>query len=435
MKDKKEEIYSTTTKDLATISSIGLVLTQLLTALIIIIGSYIYLAYLSLPIAIIVLSINFFSILVYYLIKKNNYGYIEKAREKEDKVFFYTREILDGFKEIKMNVKKGKEIIDKSLLDASQKSLNYSYKGYSNIYNINTLGQGVIYIIIIILLFISSISVSINSNILINCIIITLFLTGSLSSLSIIIPKIIEANVAALRLKNIIPQFYRNIKESNNINQFTEDLVFKNIEYTYGDINKELDNFKIGPFNMEIKKAKIIFIYGGNGAGKSSLFYLLMGLLDKQQGKIEIDGKDISSSRYNELFSPIFSDYHLFDKFYGLKKIDYNKMEYYLALFELNGKVSITEDSFSTTKLSSGQRKRLALIVEIMENRPVLMLDEWAADQDPYFRKKFYIEILPLLRELNITIVAITHDDSYYYIADTLYRMDYGKLIKIENGN
>jgi putative ATP-binding cassette transporter len=97
-------------------------------------------------------------------------------------------------------------------------------------------------------------------------------------------------------------------------------------------------------------------------------------------------------------------------------------------MFELEGKVKIEGNTFSTTDLSTGQRKRLALIAALLEEKPVLVMDEWAADQDPYFRKKFYTEILPLLKQEDITIIAITHDDKYYNCADRLYKMDYGKL-------
>ena len=106
------------------------------------------------------------------------------------------------------------------------------------------------------------------------------------------------------------------------------------------------------------------------------------------------------------------------------------KTRSYIELFELESKVSIVENKFSTIKLSMGQRKRLALIQALLENKPIIVLDEWAADQDPYFREKFYNVILPLIKKEGKTIIAITHDDKYFYAADHLFKMEDGKLLK-----
>lgn len=121
----------------------------------------------------------------------------------------------------------------------------------------------------------------------------------------------------------------------------------------------------------------------------------------------------------------------MFDEFYGITNIDYDKINKYLKLFELEGKVHIKDGYFSTTHLSTGQRKRIALINTLLEDRPIIVLDEWAADQDPHFRHKFYTEIIPILvQDEDKTIIAITHDDRYYNTADTLLKMEYGKLEK-----
>jgi putative ATP-binding cassette transporter len=105
------------------------------------------------------------------------------------------------------------------------------------------------------------------------------------------------------------------------------------------------------------------------------------------------------------------------------------KWKEYVHLFELEGKVGLEGNRLSTTDLSAGQRKRLALIIALMENKPILVLDEWAQDQDPYFRKKFYTEIIPLLKQAGYSILAVTHDDKYYGCADRLYKMDEGRLV------
>ena len=88
---------------------------------------------------------------------------------------------------------------------------------------------------------------------------------------------------------------------------------------------------------------------------------------------------------------------------------------------------------FNTVDLSTGQRKRLALIVSLLEKRPILLLDEWAADQDPEFRRKFYFDLLPALHRAGVTVVVVTHDDRYLDEMDLparRLRMDEGRFVE-----
>jgi putative ATP-binding cassette transporter len=200
------------------------------------------------------------------------------------------------------------------------------------------------------------------------------------------------------------------------------------LEFYYGDHDK---TFGIGPINFDVRKGEVVFIYGGNGSGKTTLIYSILGLCFPSGGMIRLNDTSINETNYADYrtaFSVVFNDFYLFNELIGVDDFDIDKWEYYIRLFELENKVTLEGRCFSTTDLSTGQRKRLALIAALMEEKPILVIDEWAADQDPYFRKKFYTQIIPLLKQDNFTIIAITHDDKYYYCADRLYKMDYGKL-------
>ena len=174
-----------------------------------------------------------------------------------------------------------------------------------------------------------------------------------------------------------------------------------------------------------------MFIVGENGCGKTTLIKLLLGLYAPQQGEIRLNGKAVEAQTrddYRQLFTTIFADYYLFDDVVqGDMKIPQDA-EQYLKRLEISHKVSITDGQFSTTDLSTGQRKRLALVNAWLEERPVLVFDEWAADQDPTFRRIFYTELLPDLKRLGKTIIVISHDDRYFDVADQLVRMDSGKV-------
>lgn len=158
---------------------------------------------------------------------------------------------------------------------------------------------------------------------------------------------------------------------------------------------------------------------------------MLTGLYELQAGKILLDGQQLNETSlqgYRSLFTAVFSDFHLFKQLYGIHDTKQQEIDEWLAFLEMNSKVSIVDGQFSTVDLSSGQRKRLALLSTILENRPVYIFDEWAADQDPIFRRKFYQQVLPRLKARGNTVIAITHDDTYFHLADAHFKMVEGQL-------
>ena len=189
----------------------------------------------------------------------------------------------------------------------------------------------------------------------------------------------------------------------------------RDVSFRYADTRSDTV-FGVGPVNLILNAGEVVFISGGNGSGKSTLLKVLTGLYPLDSGKILLDGEEIvtdNRDRYRERFTAIFSDYHLFKRLYGLMDTEPEEVQRLLSLFELTGKTHLGGDEFSTIDLSAGQRKRLALIVGLLEKRPVLVLDEWTADQDPDFRRKFYDELVPALQKSGKTIVAVSHDDRY----------------------
>ena len=73
---------------------------------------------------------------------------------------------------------------------------------------------------------------------------------------------------------------------------------------------------------------------------------------------------------------------------------------------------------------------RKALISALLEDREIYIFDEWAADQDPQFRKRFYEKIIPELKQKGKTIFAVTHDDHYWNLADIVVKMEYGRIVE-----
>jgi putative ATP-binding cassette transporter len=194
----------------------------------------------------------------------------------------------------------------------------------------------------------------------------------------------------------------------------------------------EPDSFVLGPVDLELRPAELVFLVGGNGSGKTTLAKLLTGLYAPEGGEVRLDGRvvtDDDRESLRALFSVVFSDFYLFESLLGLErpKLDAQAREHLVRL-QLDSKVSVKDGVLSTTDLSQGQRKRLALLAAYLEDRPIYVFDEWAADQDPLFKDFFYTQLLPELKSKGKAVLVITHDDRYYHLADRVLKLEDGKL-------
>lgn len=193
---------------------------------------------------------------------------------------------------------------------------------------------------------------------------------------------------------------------------------------------KENSSFTLGPVTLTLYPGALVFVTGGNGSGKTTLVKLLTGLYMPEHGELRLDGETIGAhniQRYRQMFSVVFSDFFLFDELHGMQNVDADARQY-LSLLQLDHKVSVQEGKLSTIDLSQGQRKRLALLTAYLEDRPIYVFDEWAADQDPLFRNIFYHKLLPELKSRGKTVIVISHDDRYFHLADRIIKLDYGLL-------
>jgi len=429
----KDEVYSTLTSDVNNITYASLLIIDFISSIILIITSLIYMLFLSDILFVYSMIIISIGIIIYLIIAKIGNRQFMIVRELEQDFMGFFNSILNGVKEINVNPAKGEDIYKKIIPIVDKGKLN-NIKAYINFLNSQLISQILFYGVIAFILINSVNQLGVELNIMISFVFILLYLLGPIVTVMATIPALSRAKISykkLTKLKKDLHQLDMNLKiDTSQKNNFHN---FKNIEFKNYTFSFDKGSFSIGPINLKICRNEIIFIYGGNGSGKTTFINSLLNLYNIDAGEVLIDNKLIPTKEVNQvkkLFSPIFSDFHLFDEFYGINNIDLKKAAYYLKVFELEKKVSVKGNRFSTIDLSMGQRKRLALISTILENRPILILDEWAADQDPYFRKKFYTEILhKIVKEENKTIIAITHDDKYYNEADRLFRMEDGQLI------
>lgn len=433
LNSRKTKIYSVMVNDVNTLTNASMSIIDFLSACILSLSGLIYLASISLLLFFITLVVAVLGIMIYQVGSRKNVRNFEKARNLEDDFIEHFNSILNGFKEIYMEPKKGAVIYDDKIIPIADEAYAGNKKAFVGFLNIQNTGQVLFYILISSILLFFSLILNIKSSDTVSFVFTLLYLLGSIETIMVLLPNIMRANVSSDRLmdlKNELEQahFFNPIAGHYIKREEFNQVQIRGLEFQYGDKDK---NFSIGPIHFEILKGETAFIYGGNGSGKTTFINTLLGISKPSQGTIHSNGELVTDGNYptyRTLFSVVFNDFYLFNELLGIEHVNVERWNYYIELFELQDKVKLEGKKLSTTDLSTGQRKRLALIVALQEEKPILVLDEWAADQDPYFRKKFYTHILPLLKKENLTIIAITHDDKYYHCADKLFKMEEGKL-------
>lgn len=268
-----------------------------------------------------------------------------------------------------------------------------------------------------------------------------LFIVGPLSMVVAVFPSFRAADHAVQniqRLEQALEQAEQAAQARENgggeAPPTFDSIEVKDVAFSYRDRDGR-GLFTVGPLDLTVRRGEIVLIVGGNGSGKSTFLKLLTALYYPDAGAVYLDGIDIRSigyQNYRELFSIIFSDYHLFDRLYGLDGVEDRRVFELLRQMQLERKTTWQGGRFLNQDLSTGQKKRLALIVSLLEDRPICVFDEWAADQDPSFRRFFYETLLPELRQQGKTVIAATHDDRYFHVGDRVLKMELGQFV--ENG-
>lgn len=432
---RKNEIHTAILSDVNSLTNASMGMIDFSISLIMAISCFAYLASISLVLFAITVVIAITGVTVYFMSAKANMKALEKARGMESRFVGNFNSILHGFKEIFIEPKKGKYIYDEKICATANDSYKHTITAVTGLVNNQITGQILFYLLITSTLLIFSVVLQIKASDVVSFVFTLLYLLGSIEAVMGFFPTLLRAGVASdslmkLRKELLQAGFQNAVSTNEKMKHSFRQIEVKDLEFYYGG---QEASFGVGPVSMEINKGEVVFIYGGNGSGKTTFVHAVLGLCTPSAGEILLNGVVVNKDNYADyrsLFSVVFSDFYLFDEILSNKPVDMKKWNYYINLFELEGKVTMDGRNYSTTDLSTGQRKRLALITALLEEKPILVLDEWAADQDPYFRKKFYTEIIPSLKQEGITVLAITHDDRYYHCADKLCKMDEGKMVE-----
>jgi putative ATP-binding cassette transporter len=425
-----EYLYTALTFDVKAVSELSHTIAATTYAAFLMIGILLYLAILSEYAFFLTLTVGGIVGFFYSRNQTSLRQVIAQVREGETRLFEAVKDLLEGFKALRLNNKKNDDFFQRSLQHHIAHLQQVKLQTARHfVYNyVVTYGLWIALILapIVCLPLVGILS----RNALITFLGLILFIPTNY--LVEEIPRIILAGISIQRLVQLEQTVATLEPEPGPFLTPTAPIVFT--ELLYQDITFHYEEpggyaFTLGPLTMSLRSGEVVFITGGNGSGKTTLLKLMIGLYQVDAGQGYLNGQEIPIQQYRSLFAPVFSDFHLFDRLYGLPEVEPTKVNELLALMQLEEKVQFVDQRFSTLDLSTGQKKRLALLAAMMEDKPIYVFDEWAADQDAYFREYFYHTLLSTFKAQGKTVIAVTHDDRYFYVADRILKMEYGKLI------
>ena len=359
------------------------------------------------------------------------------ASEWENRLFDRLMDLLDGFKEVRLNRARSDDLYG-NIVEVSGTAANIKIRTQSETFKRLVFTQSSVYLLLGAIVFIVPTLSDTTGTAITKSTTALMFVVGVCFGLVQTIPIISAANASADNIHKLETRLRATAAAELGPAQPTRpfaQIEVRKVEFRYVDRFSDAV-FKVGPLDFTLRAGDLVFITGGNGSGKLTFLKLLAGLYEPDAGEIRLDEVRISDSTresYRTLFAAIFADYHLFQRLYGISDPDPLEVDRLLTQFRLEDKTRLVGGEFRTIDLSSGQRKRLALIVSLLEKRPILLLDEWAADQDPEYRRKFYFELLPALNEAGTTVVVVTHDDRYLNEMERPFRrlrMDEGRFVE-----
>ena len=216
-----------------------------------------------------------------------------------------------------------------------------------------------------------------------------------------------------------------------------ESVIFQNVEKYYGNTAAVKD------FNLEIKNSEFLTLLGPSGSGKTTVLNMIAGFIQQTTGSILIGNNSIENLPTEKRnVGMVFQSYSLFPHMnifdnvafplkmrHENKKIINEKVNYALNLVNLDG-----VEKRMPNELSGGQRQRIAFARAIVFKPKVLLMDEPLGALDLKLREKMQIEIKNYHKEINCTIIYVTHDQGEALtLSDRIVIMNKGKIVQIDN--
>jgi len=430
-------ILTVLTDDVATLSLTVQTLPSLVMHTATLVGGGIYLAWLSWSTFLGIVALIVACTLTYRFFWTRAQLDIRRVRDGRDALFRHFRALTEGIKELKLHRGRREWFFSREIA-ATVNQLRRDNVAATKWYILaESCSSASFYIIIGLLLFALPKVGGLPLETITAYVFTSLYLMGPMWTILNALPVLSRGQVALQKIEECELSIgtkgqAHNLEIGHEVSPRWSCLELKGVVFAYEQEGSNGD-FVLGPLDFTLHPKEVTFLVGGNGSGKSTFVKLLTGLYVPRTGEIRLDDQQVSDENrewYRQHFSVVFSDFYLFDELLGLDDVDLDaRAAAYLARLQLDRKVQITNGRFSTTALSQGQRKRLALLTAYLEDRPIYVFDEWAADQDPAYKDIFYWQLLPELRSRGKAVVVITHDDRYFHLGDRVIKLDYGKVV------
>ncbi|MFM0502680.1 cyclic peptide export ABC transporter [Paraburkholderia caffeinilytica] len=403
----------------------------------IVLGCLAYLGYLSWQVLVFAVVTIVIGSLGFHLANTRAMFHLRSSRRREDDLVKDFRALFDGAKELKLHRRRKTAFVDGSIAANVEAVRAQRTRGYVLYTAAASWGSMILLAFIGCVLFLLTRFQPVQAHVLSGYAVVFLYMIMPIEGLLSSIPSLSSAKVALERINQVnndLPP--ENVEPADSAQSF-DSIVLNGVTHRYFR-EKENEVFTLGPVNLAFRPGELVYLIGGNGSGKTTLAKMLVGLYAPEGGQILLNGRpvnEVDRDVYRQHFSVVFNDFFLFDELHGLQIDGLDaQAQQLLELLHLEHKVTIRDGKFSTTDLSQGQRKRLALLVAYLEDRPFYVFDEWAADQDPTFKDVFYRRLLPDLKAQGKTVLVITHDDRYFSLADRYIKLDYGQVVAVGDG-
>ncbi|MDY7012640.1 MAG: cyclic peptide export ABC transporter [Cyanobacteriota bacterium] len=427
-------LLASLTEDVQTISNAVYVLPFLGINLAIVAGGLLYITWLSWQVFIIVMGVTAVALMSSRVLLRQGRNFLVLARNDQDRLYQHFQTITEGIKELKLHAFRRQDFLKEDLEVTAQDFRRHNLRGLSLFATTDSWGKLIFFFAIGLVLFVLPHWLAIAPQTLAGYVLTFTYLMGPMENIVNKLPLIGKANIALEKIETLglaLAQYAEAANHQPLTALESPTLELKGIVRTYP--SDDDTPFVLGPIDLAFNAGELVFIVGGNGSGKSTLAKLIAGLYLPEAGEMRWNGELIAAENregYRQNISAIFSDFYLFDRLLGFDRAGIDeRARHTLQTLHLEGKVRVERGKFSTTALSTGQRKRLALLTAYLEDRPMYLFDEWAADQDPAFKEIFYRQLLPQLRDRGKIVLAIGHDDRYFGECDRLIKLDCGRVV------
>jgi putative ATP-binding cassette transporter len=431
-KVKRERIEATLNNDTEAISNMVNLVVSGLTSMITLVFCFVYLGLINVMGLLVSVAVLLVAAGLYYFVGKRANALWEQTRDIQTTFFHYINDLVRGFKELTLHRGKRKDF----QADFDQSCEEYRSKrslGDINFAMVFIIGELLFIMVLGVIGFLFPLLFDNAFSFVRDYVFVFIYMVGPINMILASIPQFTRVRISWQRIRELNQDLDAVLSTQADTARLEPpqqvELTAEEVEFAYESADGHV--FAAGPLSATFRSGEITFITGGNGSGKSTFAKLISGLYRPTRGRMLLNGQPVQASQLNECFTAIFSDVHLFSRLYGIELSGKEEeIRQYLKLLHLDGKVTIADGRFSGAELSTGQRKRLALLISYLEDRPIYLLDEWAADQDPEYRKFFYNHLLPELKARGKCIIAITHDDMYFHMADRLIKLDFGRIVE-----